>query len=84
MTTSSMYVNQLIYIDEMVILEVLLVVRWGLRMVLVGGRILTRRLMLLLGRISKVTVVGIDGVGTYPGSTGPLRGLPRDRKKPCR
>ena len=29
-------------------------VRWGLRMVLVGERILTRRLMLLLGRISKV------------------------------
>lgn len=49
-----MYVNQLISIDDMVTLEVLLVVRWGLRMVWVGERILTRRLMLLLGRISKV------------------------------
>jgi hypothetical protein len=39
---------------EMVILEVLLVVHWGLRMVSVGGRISTRRLMLLLRRISKV------------------------------
>ena len=40
-------------------------VRWGLRMVLVGGRILTRRLMLLLGRISKVELQWMTAKDRY-------------------